>query len=97
MDATLLGKKSPPNIYPNPTRYFIFNCFIISLICIEENAFLMRYDIWKEREKVWQKAGSNSVWLRQKTHGLPSTPLKPTWNKHLFSVLTILITHWKRS
>ncbi len=33
MDATLLGQ-SPPYTYPNPTRYFIFNFCIISLIFI---------------------------------------------------------------
>ncbi len=35
MDATLLGQQSPPYTYPNPTRYFIFNFLIISLIFIE--------------------------------------------------------------
>ncbi len=34
MDANLLGQ-SPPYIYPNPTRYFIFNILIISFIFIE--------------------------------------------------------------
>ncbi len=35
MEATLLGQLSPPYTYPNPTRYFIFNFLIISLIFIE--------------------------------------------------------------
>ncbi len=35
MDATLLGRQSPPYTYPNPTRYFIFNLLIISFIFIE--------------------------------------------------------------
>ncbi len=34
MDTTLLGQ-SPPYTYPNPTRYFIFNFLIISIIYIE--------------------------------------------------------------
>ncbi len=64
MDATLLGQ-SPPYTYPNPTRSFIFNCFIISLILLKINAFSMRYDIWKGRKKSSQKADSNPGQLGQ--------------------------------
>ncbi len=44
MDTTLLGQ-SPPYTYPNPTRYFIFNFLIISIIYIEINAVPMQYEV----------------------------------------------------
>ncbi len=76
-----------------PTRYFIFNFLIISIF-IENKCLSMRYEIWKGRKKVQQKAGSNSGRLRQKAHTLPSTPLKLMLNKRLFSVLSSPITRW---
>ncbi len=48
-------------------------------------AFPMRCEIWKGRKKIQQKA----VDRVKKAHALPPIPLKPIWNKSLFSVLWV--------
>ncbi len=68
------------------STFWLFPSFLLKI-----NAFPMRYEIWKERKKVRQKAGSNSGRSRQKAYALPSMPLT-LMLKCLFLVLTIPIS-----
>ncbi len=79
---------------PTPTltdtlfsTFWLFLSFLLKI-----NAFPMRYEIWKGRKKVRQKAGSNSGRSRQKARALPSTSLKLMLNERLFAVLTIPVS-----
>ncbi len=53
------------------STFWLFPSFLL-----KTNAFLMRYEIWKGRKKIRQKAGSNSGRSRQNTYALSSMPLK---------------------
>ncbi len=61
------------------STFWLFPSFLLKI-----NAFLMRYEIWKGRKKVQQKAASNSARPCQNACVLPSTPLKLMYNYRLF-------------
>uniref|UniRef100_A0A671PR30 Arrestin C-terminal-like domain-containing protein n=1 Tax=Sinocyclocheilus anshuiensis TaxID=1608454 RepID=A0A671PR30_9TELE len=69
----------PPYTYPNPTRYFIFNFLIISLIFIENKCLYdVIRDLKREGKKVRQKVGSNPGHRVKKprARAYPSAPVE---------------------
>ncbi len=86
-------KKSLPYTYPNPTRYFIFNFLIISLIFIENKCLsdAMRFE---KGEKKFGKRRARTWVDCIKKHALPSMPLKLILNEHLFLVTNPITCWW---
>ncbi len=78
--------------YPNPTRYFIFNLLIISLIFIENKCHYDAIrDLKREKKKVRQKVGSNHWLIASKRHDTQFTICASGADDLFYSAVLLLV------